>query len=1113
MFFTPNSIPLKASNEDVAWQGSCHASFKKTFWSEFLLNWKSPILWFFLFFLGLGSTIAHPALGASASYSAVTNFSTSQNTDSTWQYGYYNSPTSTTFIPYAVHASSPPPGTDSWVRGPSDSGTPWVFHNNTGVNPTSWTGTPPIDLLDIGPGSNGEIGVVRWTSPFSGMVAVSGRFQGLDPSGASTDVFLKSSSSSQYLLSSRLWDYGTTVPFSQSVMVKPGDTIDFMVDNSDGYNYHDDIGLSATITQVSYDAVADFSASQNPNGVWAYGYYSISSSNTFVPYAAHASSLPIGIESWASSSAAATPPWVLHNTQNTPQTYYDVVQPHNLLNLHPGQNDEKSVVRWIAPSTGLYKIEGRFEGLATDGTTTDVSIRVGMGTPWTGSLNGYGTQVQFSQLVPNSQIIQVTAGTPVDFVVGYGDNQNYYADSTGLAAKITPQSALPHATVGNGLWGEYYDYSAQSNSNSLPPNDPSSGACSSTNGVLPTFTRVDRQVNFDWGQGSPDSRLQSDYFAVRWTGKVKPLYSENYTFSTTAANGVRLWVNGLKVIDTWAAHPVETDSSAPISLNAGQLYSIQMEFHTDTGVAVAKLGWSSPSQASQIIPQSQLYSNTATSLDVLNVKDPQFAGGAKGDGVTDDTAAFVALTNRVNCLGGGVHVIIPSGTYIVGKQQENVRYTFDSNPNAYRFVGPDILLFKNCSRPVILEGAGVILRHPNGMHYGSFTHDSPAQVYNPSGQCYDDSVAAVTGVMVGGISCSSLSISGLELDGNNTQYIKGGNWGDAYIQLNSYGLLFRGCTNVSVGSVYSHNFGEDGCYIDGSVTETTNPHPHTFANCDFEYNARQGMSWSGGRGLSVANCKFDNTGYAPIFGRNGPGAGLDIEEQNGEVCREGQFTNCEFIHNAQAGMYAESGLGWSGETVNLPTATFQGCTFWNFAYYAIQPGYPTMTFADCKIYGSTLGAYQDSNPSHAPSFSGCQFEDKTHPQFGRSCPGDYNAVVSFDSGGMNGLKFQSCLFTNNQLRRAIYLRKQDANGTNGFSMNNCLAILRSGGDSGAPIYSQAVILQAGTISNTQFIEQAPGPSAGSYIYPNVMGVGQNVVCGPVLKWGQYGSPGVVTPNQ
>lgn len=163
--------------------------------------------------------------------------------------------------------------------------------------------------------------------------------------------------------------------------------------------------------------------------------------------------------------------------------------------------------------------------------------------------------------------------------------------STDLTTAIDPyqsssSSSAPVIGNGNGLLGEYYN---DKDFNTLQ------------------LQRTDTTVNFDWGNGAPDPAVNPDNFAVRWTGKVQPLYSETYTFSTTTDDGVRLWVNGQPIIDNWTDH-MATDDRGRITLEAGKQYDIRLEYYERWGQATSKLMWSSTSQPQEIIPQSQLYS-------------------------------------------------------------------------------------------------------------------------------------------------------------------------------------------------------------------------------------------------------------------------------------------------------------------------------------------------------------------------------------------------------------------------------------------------------------------------------------------------------------------------
>jgi len=104
----------------------------------------------------------------------------------------------------------------------------------------------------------------------------------------------------------------------------------------------------------------------------------------------------------------------------------------------------------------------------------------------------------------------------------------------------------------------------------------------------PVFVRQDSAVNFDWGLGSPDSRIPADGFSVRWT---RTLFFDGgrYRFLTETDDGVRLYVNGIKLIDKWQDQS-PTIHSAEIDLGRGN-HTIVMDYYENRGGAVARLWW------------------------------------------------------------------------------------------------------------------------------------------------------------------------------------------------------------------------------------------------------------------------------------------------------------------------------------------------------------------------------------------------------------------------------------------------------------------------------------------------------------------------------------------
>lgn len=163
--------------------------------------------------------------------------------------------------------------------------------------------------------------------------------------------------------------------------------------------------------------------------------------------------------------------------------------------------------------------------------------------------------------------------------------------SDSLLTSIDEVSVVVTAVAANGLTGRYF-------------NDPASGATRFTTLVL---TRVDPTVNFNWAAGGPGGGVTVNNFSVRWTGSVQAPVSGQYRFSTVSDDGIRLWVNGQQVINNWTDHSAATNTSAAITLTAGVKYTITLEYYERGGDATARLQWSYPGQATQIIPQSRLF--------------------------------------------------------------------------------------------------------------------------------------------------------------------------------------------------------------------------------------------------------------------------------------------------------------------------------------------------------------------------------------------------------------------------------------------------------------------------------------------------------------------------
>ncbi len=151
----------------------------------------------------------------------------------------------------------------------------------------------------------------------------------------------------------------------------------------------------------------------------------------------------------------------------------------------------------------------------------------------------------------------------------------------------------------------------------------------------PFLTQTEPSINHSWGEAIV-AGTATDNVSARWTAVLDAPLTETFTFITTSDDGVRLFLDGRRIINNWTDHGT-TDNRGRVNLVAGQTYRIVMEWYENGGGAVAQLSWESPSIARQIIPAGplQLPYRVATpypsngAVDVPQIVMPHWTPGDK----------------------------------------------------------------------------------------------------------------------------------------------------------------------------------------------------------------------------------------------------------------------------------------------------------------------------------------------------------------------------------------------------------------------------------------------------------------------------------------------------
>jgi len=178
----------------------------------------------------------------------------------------------------------------------------------------------------------------------------------------------------------------------------------------------------------------------------------------------------------------------------------------------------------------------------------------------------------------------------------------------------------------------------------------------------PALVRLDSEIDFDWGVGSPDPKISCDNFSVRWTGKLVPPESRLYEFNLATDDGVRLWIDGKLLIDSWHDRGLTSDQ-VQVRMEKGKKYDIRIEYYERTGTATAQFSWDCRSEVPRGIEKA---ARLARRADVAVI----FPGIVEGEGKDRASLGLPApqemLIEEVVKTGTPTVVVLLTGSPVIG---------------------------------------------------------------------------------------------------------------------------------------------------------------------------------------------------------------------------------------------------------------------------------------------------------------------------------------------------------------------------------------------------------------------------------------------------------------
>ncbi|MBL7962776.1 MAG: right-handed parallel beta-helix repeat-containing protein [Flavobacteriales bacterium] len=391
-------------------------------------------------------------------------------------------------------------------------------------------------------------------------------------------------------------------------------------------------------------------------------------------------------------------------------------------------------------------------------------------------------------------------------------------------------------------------------------------------------------------------------------------------------------------------------------------------------------------------------------------------GSGHPNDLINDQLALLKAAAFFQARGGYGTLILEDGEYIVGRQE--LHWAGDPLP------GPDWTAFNypsggvaiscpalvaiqpgfalhDCAQFTVQGGANTTVRYRDCLYYGTFLRTPGTdEVFSAAGvdackTCTDTLhlpglLHANVGVMFSFHHCDSITVRDVELNGNIDGAILGGKSSRDGIQTDYDGIELFESSNCVIDHVDAHHFGRDGLLLWGNSDSTNlftamypglnvgidpadsllGPNNRTVLfnnrvlNSSFNWNGRQGISWTAMSGLDVLDCDLNYNGAGRMTSQ--PRSGLDIEGGGGPMrVRHGAFADCRFLHNRSHGIVSAWAACYGQQDFRFTRCVVKA----GLEGLAIWPGARQMVFDSCEVYGN-VGRFfeQPENIVRDPAF-------------------------------------------------------------------------------------------------------------------------------------------------
>jgi len=117
-------------------------------------------------------------------------------------------------------------------------------------------------------------------------------------------------------------------------------------------------------------------------------------------------------------------------------------------------------------------------------------------------------------------------------------------------------------------------------------------------------TKIETKIDYYWLWNAPFEDMDPSKCSVRWTGRLLAPETGEFVFSASFDDGVRVWVDGIQIIDNWRLNNM-AHAKGSLKMEKGEYYDLKIEYFNAMAEAEITLYWELPKEEKKEVEKKE----------------------------------------------------------------------------------------------------------------------------------------------------------------------------------------------------------------------------------------------------------------------------------------------------------------------------------------------------------------------------------------------------------------------------------------------------------------------------------------------------------------------------